>query len=226
MRPDQLKSPFSWKERQVLIKDRVWYVPDYCDRYQEFIFPGWQHADLFGNENPICIEYCSGNGHWIASKAQEFPHYNWVAVEMDFERARKIWSKLKNYNLSNLLIICGEALTATSHYFPPSSISQIFINFPDPWPKNRHAKNRLIQQAFLQELQRVLKKKATVDFVTDDEKYSEWTLRQVAKCGGFDSEYSNGYITDNPGYGYSSFYEIWLSQGKEIRFHRFIKREV
>lgn len=226
MRPEQLKSPFSWKERQVLIKDRVWYVPDYYDQYDKFSFPGWTHPDAFGNDNPVHVEYCSGNGDWIAAKAAANPLCNWVAVELQFERVRKIWSKMKNGNLSNLLIICGEALTVTSNYFPSSSVDHAYMNFPDPWPKNSYAKKRLIQSGFIRELHRTLKSAATFDFVTDDPKYSEWTLLRMGRAEGFSTCYPTpGYITDNTNYGSSFFERLWREKGKEIRFHRFVKKE-
>jgi len=125
-----LKHPFQWDERKVHIEDRVWYVPDYYEKYEEFAFPGWEY--LFSNKLPVRVEYCSGNGTWLSEKAKQFPEYNWIGVEKQFERVRKLWSKLKNLKISNLVALCGEAYTATRYYFPSESVSDIFINFPIP----------------------------------------------------------------------------------------------
>lgn len=100
-----------------MIHDRVWYVPERTAAPSDFVFPGWEHPDLFGNGNPVIMEYCSGNGAWIANKAIQNPHLNWVAVERKFERVRKIWSKVKNHGLANLIVICGEAHNATERFF-------------------------------------------------------------------------------------------------------------
>jgi tRNA (guanine-N7-)-methyltransferase len=65
MRPSDLKVPFPWDERSVMIKDHIFYVPIRCQNLDEFKFPGWNDPELFGNNHPIQIEYCSGNGAWI-----------------------------------------------------------------------------------------------------------------------------------------------------------------
>lgn len=227
MKPEDLKSPFAWDARRVLLQDRVWYVPDYYDHYQEFTFPGWKDPLLFGNENPVKIEYCSGNGTWIVAKAEENPQVNWVAVEKQFFRARKIWARMKNRQLNNLLIVCGEASTVTRHYIPSKTVSEVFINFPDPWPKARHAKHRLIQPAFIQEIGRILKEGHHWTFVTDDPDYSQLLLEEMAPYKEFVPSFpSPHYVTDLPGYGSSYFEELWREKGRDIRYHRFCKSEI
>lgn len=225
MRPADLIPPCSREERRILISDRVWYIPTVESKQDNlFVFPGWNHPDLFGNDNPVVIEYCSGNGDWIAKNAFDNPSINWVAVERKFDRVRKIWSKIKNHGLKNLVVICGEALRSTKLFFPDASVNDIYINFPDPWPKTRHAKNRLIQQEFLNELQRILKAGQVLTFVTDDPNYSEWTINAVHKHGGFTSTYpSPFYVSDESSYGSSYFDQLWRAKGRSIRYHRFIK---
>ncbi len=225
MKPEDLKSPFPWAARTVMIQDRVWYVPDYYDQYEKFIFPGWEDPLLFGNSRPVKIEYCSGNGAWIEAKAAENPQVNWVAVEKRFVRARKIWSKVKNLKLDNLIVVCGEAATMTRHYIPAETVSEVFINFPDPWPKVRHAKHRLIQPAFIQEMWRILKPGQLWTFVTDDPEYSLLFLEEMSSFSGFTSVYpAPHYITDYPDYGTSYFDQLWREKGKTIRYHQFNRR--
>lgn len=222
MRPKDLRSPHRWDDRQVSICDRVWYVPSYYENYSAFTFPGWDSPELFGNSNPVKVEYCSGNGLWIIEKAKEFPQFNWVAVEIKFERVRKIWSKLKNLQLNNLIVVCGEAMTVTSHYFPSDSIEDVFINFPDPWPKRRHAKHRLIDQDFVHQMWRSIKKGRQITFVTDDPETGELAVEEIGGSTKFQSCHSDPhYITRLPGYGNSYFEMLWRSKGKEIRYHQF-----
>lgn len=224
MKPKDLKVPFPWNNRSVLIEDRVFYVPTRCKDYSTFTFPGWNHPSLFGNDNPIQIEYCSGNGAWIAEKALQNPHLNWVAVEKKFARAQKIWSKLKNMNLDNLIVLCGEGYKATHLYMPPESFVAAFINFPDPWPKKRHAKNRLIRPEFVDQICRVLKKECTFTLVTDDPDYSSRMIEEMSRSPGFQSSFPDPYyITEMEGYGNSYFEILWREQGKTIRFHQFKK---
>ena len=110
MKPEELKPPCPKDDQRVIIHDRVWYVPERTKESCDFVFPGWNHPDLFDNELPIIVEYCSGNGAWIANKAVENPTINWVAVEMKFGRVRKIWSKIKNLGLKNLIVVCGRSV--------------------------------------------------------------------------------------------------------------------
>lgn len=224
MRPADLQVPFEWDNRKIMIHDRVWYIPGVVKTPQTFDFPGWESPELFNNNNPIAVEYCSGNGLWIAEKAMQYPEINWVAVEMKYQRVRKIWSKIQNLKIPNLIVVCSEAMRVTERYFPSESIDQIYINFPDPWPKNRHAKNRLIQPTFLMQLERILRKQGSVTFVTDDFGYSDWTIRIFNENPRFVPAYpAPFYQTELLGYGSSYFEELWREKGKAIRYHQFIK---
>jgi len=222
MKPEDLKIPFAWEDRRIMIKDRVWHIPERTVTASEFMFPGWESPVFFGNDHPVYVEYCSGNGAWIAAKAKANPMINWVAVEKKFARVKKIWSKIKNMELGNLIVICGEAMNATKRYFPDHSISAFYINFPDPWPKNRHAKHRLIQIDFVHELWRSLKTNCNFTFVSDDIPYSEWFIEAMHQHRGFVSQYpSPFYVNDCVDYGTSYFDELWRSKGRQIRYHQF-----
>jgi tRNA (guanine-N7-)-methyltransferase len=227
MKPKDLKSPFKKEEGQILIHDQVWYIPDSCSNRTSFSFPGWTHPQMFNQDRPICIEYCSGNGAWIAAKAQSHPECNWVAIEHKFDRVRKIWSKLKNLSLQNLLAVCGEGYQVTQGYIPTSSVQSIFINFPDPWPKRRHAKNRLIQVPFIKEMHRILQPEGILTMVTDDESYSKTIIDLFHQVAGFQSLFpSPYYVTDYPSYGTSYFEDLWRLKGKAIRYHAFRQQQL
>jgi tRNA (guanine-N7-)-methyltransferase len=225
MKPNDLKPPFPQRnDRCVVIQDRVWYIPDMDHSDENFSFPGWEHPDLFGNSNPVYVEYCSGNGEWIAEKAKQNPHINWVAVEIRFMRTRKIWSKIKNYGLDNLVVICGEGMHATKKYFPDASIHHVYVNFPDPWPKRRHAKHRIIQPYFVSEVERITIPSGELTLVTDDIDYSEQMIETVTANPGFSSILPQPYFsTDQKNYGCSWFEVLWRQKGKLIRFHQFSK---
>lgn len=225
MKPKDLKYPFTWEKRRVHIEDRIWYVPAYYAHYDLFDFPGWNNPVMFGNDKPVKVEYCSGNGSWLIQKAEAFQEFNWVGVEKQFERVRKIWSKIRNSRIDNLMVLCGEAYTATHHYFPNESVDEIFINFPDPWPKDRHAKHRLVQHSFIREIHRSLIPGGIVTLVTDDPDYSTIMQHEMGEFQGFASLFkSPHYVTEMKGYGTSFFEELWRSKGKTIRYHSYVKR--
>lgn len=226
MKPDDLKLPFKWSERTVVIHDRVFFVPQRLKTYKNYTFPGWTSTDFFGNDRPIKIEYCSGNGAWITAQALAHPQFNWIAVEMKWPRVKKIWSKTKNHSLSNLIVVCGEALHTTSLYLPDASVTEVFVNFPDPWPKKRHWKHRLINDQFLQEMMRILTLNGSMTFVTDDVDYSDVMVKEMHLMKNvFLSSFPPPFFaTELSGYGSSYFEDLWRSKGRQIRYHRFEKR--
>jgi tRNA (guanine-N7-)-methyltransferase len=213
MRPKDIKYPFTWDERRPLIHEGVLFVPEYYTRHREWTMPSL--SDIFGNQNPVQIEFCSGNGTWITEKAKSHPDLNWIAVEWRFERARKIWSKSKNDNLNNLLVVCGEAFTFAKEYLTAASIERAYINFPDPWPKEKHAKNRLFQKPFQEELSRLVTKEVVT--VTDDTAYASQISSVMLATPAFRLF---NELSEWPDYGYSYFADLWKAKGKS--FHYFI----
>ncbi|MBB65567.1 MAG: tRNA (guanosine(46)-N7)-methyltransferase TrmB [Waddliaceae bacterium] len=224
MKPKDLKRPFTWEERKVLLEDHVLFVPEYYFEYESFSFPGWGAEEVFGNNQPVHVEYCSGNGLWILDRALAFPHLNWVAVEKRFDRVRKIWSKIKNHNLKNLFVVYGEAHCATKHYFPSESVAQAYLNFPDPWPKKRHEKHRIIHPEFVREVERVLHEQSTITLVTDHDSYSELMTESFLNERSFESDYPHPYYrTDVEDYGRSYFGDLWSRLGRTPRYMKFRK---
>jgi tRNA (guanine-N7-)-methyltransferase len=221
MQPKDLKFPYRWKDRRPEIRDGVLYIPDYYDKHHEFELPAWE--EVFGNSNPVVIEYCSGNGTWIAEKAKDKTK-NWIAVEWRFERVQKIWSKKQNQKLDNLFIVCGDARVFISQYLKDQSIGEVYVNFPDPWPKEKHAKNRLFQTSFITELTRTLKSGASLTIVTDDPPYSEQIANVILTNPSWKPAYpAPHYVTEWPGYGASYFDSLWREKGRMIRYFQFLK---
>jgi tRNA (guanine-N7-)-methyltransferase len=206
MKPKDLPYPYRWEERKPLLKEKVFYVPDYYFEHRKELFPHLH--EYFGNDHPIHLEYCSGNGEWILERAQCNPDISWIAVEMWFERVRKIYSKMVNYGVDNLLIISGEGLTFSREYLPDACLDKVYVNFPDPWPKDRHAKHRIIQRPFVQELQRTLKKEGTVTLVTDNAPYKEQMEYEMHGWPKVGEGHEN--------YGSSFFERLWRSHGLTI----------
>lgn len=221
MKPKHLKFPYRWEERRPMVAEGVLFVPEYYDHHHIWTFPGWQA--IFGNDKPVTIEFCTGNGTWLTEKAKDNSR-NWVAVEWDFERVRKIWSKTKNYNLSNLFIVCGEAQVFARNYIPSASVDEVYINFPDPWPKPKHAKNRLFQHPFITELAKVLRPEGNVTIVTDHPPYGLQIIREFLSGSLWESAFPNPYfITEWEGYGTSYFDTLWRDKGKTIHYFQFRK---
>jgi tRNA (guanine-N7-)-methyltransferase len=225
MRPKNITYPHSWEERHVLIQDKIFFIPEYYDNYDELTFPGWEDEAIFGNSNPVHVEYCSGNGWWIIEKARENPEINWVAVEIRFDRVQKIWSKMKNFELKNLFIVCSDARLLTEHYIPKDSVSESYVNFPDPWPKDKHAKHRIVQSPFIKEVADTMVPGKDIVLVTDDKVYSEQMIEVMNAEEKVTSCYPEPwYSHDVEDYGDSFFGTLWRKKGRSIYFHRYRKK--
>lgn len=221
--PLSLRYPYPWPERRPTLSQGVFFVPAHYAHHARTLFPGWEI--LFAQRAPVVIEYCSGNGAWIVEKAKQHPEKNWVAVERKFERLQKMWKKREKLALTNLLLVCGEAWTFTHYYTPTDSVAEVFVNFPDPWPKVKHAKHRLIQPPFVQELARVMRTGASITLVTDDIPYSEEIMAHMRAHPQFSSKLKAPHFTTHvEGYGTSYFDALFRQKGKAIRYLIFEKR--
>ena len=220
MRPKDLKFPFTWNERKPTFYQGVLIIPQYYDSHHL-----WKdEMGLLLKKKSIHIEYCSGNGDWVLEKAIQNPSQFWVAVEMQFKRVKKIWSKMRNRGIENLLIVCGEGLTFTRHYLQSGIATEAFINFPDPWPKDRHAKHRIIQQPFVEELARILKKEGTATYATDDADYSRQMIDEMTSHQSWKSRLPKPYfIQDWEDYGSSWFENLLREKGQNFYYMQFEK---
>lgn len=219
-KPADLIIPFSFKDRRAEIIDRMLVLPNFYENHEKFGKISFEN--IFFNQNPIQIEFCSGNGQWIIDKAKTNPNINWIGVEKCFERARKIWVKMHNMNLSNLFVVYGEAQTFAKYYLKESSIANMFINFPDPWPKTKHAKNRLITLDFLEILCQISKKGSILTIVTDDDDAAFRIINSSLQHPRWSCLFAAPYYQSNlDGYGDSYFHALWQKLGKEIKFMSF-----
>jgi len=221
MKPKDLKFPYQWEDRKPLISDRVFFIPKLYDPCEKVLLP-----PFFERLAPVWIEYCSGNGAWIVEKAKTHPERNWIAVEKRFERVQKIWSKIKNAHIDNLFIVCGEALHFTTYYVPCDYFEGIYINFPDPWPKPRHAKHRLLQHSFISQMARVSKRDAEVMIVSDHKEYVDCVCKEfLAHCDWAPKFASPYFVTEWDGYGASYFDSLWRMRGKTIHYLQFSNKK-
>ncbi len=206
--------PFDFANRRPYLGKGFFYIPPHYSNYSTEIFPLF---DIAQGKN-IFVELCSGNGEWIAEKAEKYPHIQWIAVEKRFDRAQKIWKKGKD--LPNLFVILGEGLAFLRHYIPEKSISKIYVNFPDPWPKARHAKHRLLDLPLKAELERILHPHSSITVATDDEIYRDQIVDLFSRDWLSEFPFPN-YITRWEGYGSSFFRRLWESKDKNSYFLSF-----
>lgn len=227
MKPKNLKCPFTWQQRHACFEDRVLYVPEYYDKHHLWGKIDFASLQYFGNSRPIHVEFCAGNGLWILEKALAFPEINWIAVEMRFDRVRKIWAKIQNYSLKNLIVVCGKAEDFIDHYVDINTFSHVFVNFPDPWPKDKHAKNRIIKEPFVRSLSSVCRPDAFATLATDDETYSMQMINEMSGSNQWKSCFEDPYfLTEWPEYGSSYFSDLFKEKGKLLRYMQYLNKKL
>lgn len=130
-------------------------------------------AEMFGNSNSVELEIGMGKGTFITEQAKAKPDTNFIGIEW----ARWFWryasDRLRRNECTNARTVRAEAGYFLSEFVPPASISVVHIYFPDPWPKTRHHKRRLIQEKFMPVVQRVLVPGGRLQIVTDHQEYFE-----------------------------------------------------
>lgn len=108
-------------------------------------------GERFGREAPLHLEIGSGNGFFLAGLAQQNPDWNVLGLEIRYKRTVLCAKKIQDAGIGNALITRYHA-AYLDDLFEPGSLSGLYVNHPDPWPKERHEKNRLISRWFLEDV--------------------------------------------------------------------------
>lgn len=134
--------------------------------------------ELFGNENPIHIEIGMGKGKFLIQLASENPDINYIGIEKYSSVLIRAVEKRKEQELNNLWLIRFDA-EYINDIFAENEINRIYLNFSDPWPKDRHAKRRLTSKEFLARYDKFLHPEGEVIFKTDNSELFAFSLEQV-----------------------------------------------
>lgn len=133
---------------------------------------------FFGNENEIHIEIGMGKGKFLFTLASLHPDINYIGIEKYSTVLLRAIQKMEQEPLPNLLFIRMDAEVLTE-IFAPGEVERIYLNFSDPWPKERHAKRRLPSREFLARYDRILKKDGRLEFKTDSSELFAFALSEV-----------------------------------------------
>jgi len=140
---------------------------------------------LFAVSQPLEIELGAGDGSFLAQYAAKFPDRNFIATERLLGRLKKIERKARRSNLANVRAIRIESSYFLRYLLPPHSAAALHIYFPDPWPKRRHAGQRLINEVFPELASQALTPSGTVFVRTDNEAYYRQIVETFGKAAGF-----------------------------------------
>lgn len=135
--------------------------------------------DLFSREAPLEVEVGSGKGLFLLNASAALPSHDFVGIEIARKYARHAAARLARVERPNAIMIQGDALRLFSA-IDDASLHAVHVYFPDPWWKKRHRKRRVMNEPFLQDVQRVLRADGKLHFWTDVREYFESTVELIA----------------------------------------------
>lgn len=144
-----------------------------------FVRPAFQQ--LFGNANPVIVEIGSGKGRFLIASATERPDVNFIGIEKSLHYHRVIRDRVLKRGLRNVRLINHDAFQVLQEMFADHSVSEVHIYFPDPWPRRREQKRRIIRPEALAEMRRVLVEGGCGIYVTDHREYFEAAAPLIAQ---------------------------------------------
>ncbi len=153
---------------------------------------------LFGREAPLIVEIGFGMGQSLLTLAIQNPQNNYVGIEVHKPGVGALLSGLSEHGLTNVRIIMADAKEVLEKHIPLNSLSAVLLFFPDPWPKLRHHKRRLVQPDFVECVANKLVRGGYFHMATDWENYAEHMMRVASNCHQLDNTAGVGQFTPRP----------------------------
>jgi len=174
---------------------------------------------------PLEVEIGPGKDVFVVHAATAEPETNFLAIELLRERVDKLCGKLKRAKVGNVRVYFGDARRAVSELLRPGGVQAFYIHFPDPWPKRRHAKHRLLQPDFVARLAERLVPGGQLTIVTDVHPYAEQILATLEATPTLVNCVAPGqWTTELPGYHKSVFERKRRAAGCVIYYMLFARR--
>jgi len=174
--------------------------------------------EIFGNSNPLALEIGCGTGHFILELATSQPQTNFLAIDIYNKGCLKTCRKLDSAGLSNVRVLRTEARFLLFNGLAPASLSAVYINCPDPWPKKRHRQRRLVNQEFLDILSHYLCGDGELFFATDVEDYAQDVANALCELPAYHNQLATEISHHLPGYPSSKYMQRFLELGQPIYY--------
>lgn len=136
---------------------------------------------IFGNDHPVHIEIGMGKGQFIMQLAKDHPDINYIGIERYSSVLLRALQKMEVEPLPNIRFLCMDASMITE-VFDKEEVAKIYLNFSDPWPKERHAKRRLTSRQFFERYDKILAGNGVVEFKTDNDDLFAFSMEEVAEA--------------------------------------------
>jgi tRNA (guanine-N7-)-methyltransferase len=142
-------------------------------------------AEIFPESKAVIMEIGSGMGEATAEIALKFPEIGFLAVEVHRPGIGSLLARIVEFSLTNVRLINEDARVLLAEFMDDESLDAIHLFFPDPWPKSKHWKRRIIQPDFIDLISKKLKPSGYIHIATDWQGYASWTIEQFANSNLF-----------------------------------------
>ncbi len=153
---------------------------------------------LFNRAAPRVLEIGFGMGDSLAAMALAHPERDYLGIEVHRPGVGRLLAQLEAQNSGNVRVICADAVEMLQRYLPDECFDAVQLFFPDPWPKKRHHKRRIVQTEFVELLRHKLKTGGVFYVATDWEHYAEHVLAVMAQTPGFHNNAGAARYTERP----------------------------
>lgn len=191
---------------------------------KEFVPPHYfrrlEASEITNGERPLEVDLGCGDGTFLIDLAQHHPERDFIGVERLLGRCKKVAKRIKRAGLDNAKILRLDSKYVVEWLLPEASISRIHLLCPDPWPKAKHHRRRLVQIAWLKAVKAALAPGGEFLFMTDHEEYFAWGEEQIRESGLFEVL---PWKEDSFFYPKTDFQIQWEAEGKSMYRIRCLK---
>ncbi|MEZ4332860.1 MAG: tRNA (guanine(46)-N(7))-methyltransferase TrmB [Myxococcota bacterium] len=171
------------------------------------------------------LEIGFGRGEFLLALAEAAPETDFIGVEVSWKRTLKMARKVARARRTNVLLTVGRGEAVLRDAFAPASLAEIWVNFPDPWPKRRHADRRLVKPAFVALAARALAPGGTLFVATDDVPYAHQIDEALAGEKGLESRDAPlAFLPEVPGRMTTGYEAQWRAEGRPLHFFAYAAR--
>ena len=176
--------------------------------------PDWKRQ--FGRNHPLKLEIGFGMGDFLIAMAKREPNSNFVGIDFSQDGIQKLLARIHSSQLENIRVVFGDAREKLSYLFHAEELNSIYINLPDPWPKKRHIKRRLIQPELVKQITQKLAPQGKVYLATDSQTYANEILEYFNAASLLQS--INGIFYERRHLPKSKYEKSFIYAGEKINY--------
>jgi len=205
-------------------------MPNEVEAIRRFVVP-WTEldwpidwGDQFGRSAPLGVEVGFGNGDFLVDLAQKYPETGFIGIERGWGSIQRGLKRLRRRGLTNVRLLQVDAAFAMDRFFPSESLNHVYINFPDPWPKERHHPRRLFRPVFVEMLAQRMVSGGDLLLATDHPDLAEWVGEVIRGQDRFDPLDERLWVDSIPGRSPTKYERKAIEAGSTIHYFQLTRR--